>query len=107
MQKDQSKKYRKHDKHYREEHITSWQRSGLTQSEYCRQNGIPLTSFGNWKRSQSSDTIPASPFIELKRHFSVREDYFELQIDPGLTLRIREGIPPALLQNIIMAVRGV
>lgn len=107
MQKSQRTKYHKHDKYYWENHIATWQKSGLTQTEYCRQNRIPLTTFGNWKRNRSSDSNLASPFIELKGHLPVQEEYFEMQIDPDLTLRIRESIPPELLQNILMAVRGM
>ncbi len=107
MQNNQDTKYRKHHKHYWEKHIILWQESNLSQSEYCRQNNIPLKSFCNWKRKIISNHTPATPFIELKGHFPAREEYFELQIDSMLTLRIRESIRPELLQNIFMAARGM
>lgn len=107
MQSIKDRKYRRHDKHNQENHIIAWRESKLSQSEYCRQNDIPLTTFGNWKRKAKSDMNAASPFIELKGHFPAREEYFELQIDSMLTLRIRESIHPDLLRNIIIAVRGV
>lgn len=107
MQKNQNTKYRQTDKHYRENHITAWQESGLSQSEYCRQNDIPLTTFVNWKRKTKNSPIPASSFIELKGYFSTPEEYFELQVDKRLSLRIRESIPPVLLRNIITGLRGM
>lgn len=107
MQNNQDTKYRKHDKHYWEKHIILWQESNLSQSEYCRQNNIPLKSFCNWKRKLISNLTPARPFIELRGQYSAQEEYFELQIDSMLTMRIRESIRPDLLQNIIIAVRGV
>jgi transposase len=33
-----------------EEQIRAWQGSGLTQSEYCRRQGIGRKRFGMWKR---------------------------------------------------------
>lgn len=107
MQNNQDSKYRKHDKQYWEKHFAAWQGSNLSQSEYCRQNNIPLKSFYNWKRKLISNLSPTTPFIELRGQYSAQEEHFELQIDSMLTLRIREGISPALLQNILMAVRGM
>lgn len=107
MQNNQETKYRKHDKHYWENHIILWQKSNLSQTEYCRQNNISLKSFCNWKRKLISNLISTTPFIELKGHFPAREEYFELQINSMITLQIRESIQPDLLQNILIAVRGV
>jgi len=107
MHKNSNKKYQKHDPEYWSTHITSWQKSGISQKEYCRQNNIPLTSFGNWKKKINIGFVDPSSFIELKGHFPAQEEYFELQTGSGLTLRIRESIEPELLQNILIAARGM
>ncbi|OKY73970.1 MAG: hypothetical protein BM485_16075 [Desulfobulbaceae bacterium DB1] len=31
-------------------HLSAWERSGLTQQEYCKQQGIKEWSFSSWKR---------------------------------------------------------
>ena len=41
--------YQKRDMSSMEKHITGWEQSGISQAEYCRQNEIPLSTFGNWK----------------------------------------------------------
>lgn len=107
MQKDQKTKYQKHDKNNHSNHITAWEKSGMTKTEYCRQNGIPLSTFGNWKRRTKRDSTPSFSFIELKSEFPNRDEYMELQIDSDLKLFIRENIPPVLLRNILTAVRGM
>ncbi len=107
MHKNSRRAYRKHDLDYWSTHITAWQKSGISQNEYCRQNNIPLTSFGNWKKKIDPGFVETSSFIELKSHFPVQEEYFELQTDFGLTLRIRENIEPGLLLNILLATRGL
>jgi hypothetical protein len=33
-----------------ENHIEKWKSGGLSQAEYCRQNGINIKSFHHWKR---------------------------------------------------------
>ncbi len=33
-----------------ENHIEKWKSGGLSQAEYCRQNGVNLKSFHHWKR---------------------------------------------------------
>lgn len=44
------------------DHIVAWQKSGVTQSEYCRINKLCVKSFSNWKLKQ---TKPQEP---LKTH---------------------------------------
>jgi hypothetical protein len=107
MQKNSRREYRKHDQEYWSTHITAWQKSGISQKEYCQHNNIPLTSFGNWKRKINAGFVESSSFIELKGHFPAQEECFELQTGSGLTLRIRESIEPELLQNILIAAGGM
>jgi len=40
-------------------HIESWKRSGLTQSEYCRQNKLLITSLSKWKLKLAA--LPQNP----------------------------------------------
>lgn len=34
------------------EHIRAWSVSGLAQADYCQRQGLPLSSFGYWRRRQ-------------------------------------------------------
>ena len=36
-----------------QDHINSWQQSGLNQAEYCRQQGLGAASFTYWKKKLS------------------------------------------------------
>lgn len=107
MHKNSKRAYQRYGHEYWSTHISAWQKSGISQKEYCSQNNIPLASFGNWKKKINSDFVESSSFIELQNHFPVQEEYFELQTGSGLTLRIRESIEPELLQNILIVARGV
>ena len=38
-----------------EQHLKVWKKSGLSQAEYCRQNGLSRSRFGYWKRKLSNE----------------------------------------------------
>ncbi len=39
-------------------HIASWEDSGLSQAEYCRKHGIPVKTFGYYKRRMAAADRP-------------------------------------------------
>jgi hypothetical protein len=44
------------------QHISTWQASGLTQADYCRQHGLKAKTFSRWFRlSQASNQPLSSP----------------------------------------------
>lgn len=50
-------------------HIEAWQRSGLKQSEYCRQQGLNDNTFGarlSDYRKEQEGTLPALIPVQLK-----------------------------------------
>ena len=79
--------------------------SGLTQKSFCGQRGIPLVTFGYWKRkfrAESSymptdfDTGTVSPsladWIELPTQGSATDEGWEIELELGndLCLRLRQ-----------------
>ncbi len=47
------------------QHLETWQGSGLSQAEFCRQYRLSVKSFGYWKRrfAQEAASVDASPTI--------------------------------------------
>lgn len=41
--------------------VQAWQRSGRTQSDYCRRRGWPVANFAWWKRRLSATALDGSP----------------------------------------------
>ena len=41
-----------------QQHIWRWERSGLTQSDYCTQSGLTKTSFSKWKQRLTCEEGP-------------------------------------------------
>lgn len=90
------------------EHLASWERSGLTQSAYCKKHNLDPGSFSSWKmklKEQAGDL----PFVEIMPGHElqhVEEEAIELLLD-GIRIRFRESIDPIKLRNIILALVGV
>ena len=78
--------------------------SGLTQRAFCDQRGIPLATFGYWKRKLRAErcALPAEPDVDM----SSSSDWIglpiqggtaggswqiELDLGNGLCLRLRQG----------------
>jgi len=46
-------------------HVSLWEKSNLTQAEYCRQHSLRATTFSNWKykfmkQSESLELVPVT-----------------------------------------------
>lgn len=106
---DKKLRYQRHNREYWLGHIDAWKESDMSQSEYCRQNNIPLSSFGNWKAKFTKSNPNESAFVELPGEVLTvsKSDYFEIILNDGLVLRIREDIPTSFLRNILHTMRGI
>jgi hypothetical protein len=94
---------------YWEWHQRRWERSGLTQAEYCRKEGIALTSFSNWRSKLMSSMAQCSEFIEIQPAViqAGPEMTLELIIPRVGCLRMPATIGPEALRVIILAIRGI
>ena len=46
-------------------HITSWEKTDISQAEYCRQNGLSSRSFGYWKKRQGCEKVNPVSFVPV------------------------------------------
>jgi hypothetical protein len=46
-------------------HITSWEKTDISQSEYCRRNGLSSRSFGYWKKRQDNARVHSVSFVPV------------------------------------------
>ena len=49
--------------------LQKWEKSGLSQSEYCRQNNLKLHQLTYWKKMLLNNLSPEQPFrlVELNK----------------------------------------
>ena len=97
---------------YWKQHIDSWQETGLTQTEYCRQHQLKHHQLVYWKKRFLQIETDVS-FVPLKF-----EDLLDIPSHPecaSLSLiinnhfkvEIRAGFDPQLLRQLIFALRGL
>lgn len=99
------KTYRRHTpKEERLAHIKKWQGSGLSVSEYCRQHGIPLTSFLGWRRrATKSDQLfkPAAITSSVSAANAMTANVIEISAGPAVKLRLLNVHDVSLVVNLV------
>ena len=69
--------------------------SGLSQVEFCKREGIALSTFARWRQRLSGAEQPTSgeePWIELSDLPGTRAGWdIELDLGDGICLRLRRG----------------
>ena len=75
-------------------HIKGWRKSGLSQIEYCRRNGVNHNTFSSWKRQQRENP-ETEYFVELPKQFpqpQQAEPLIEIRLDENFRLGLRFNI---------------
>ena len=97
---------------YWKQHIDSWQETGLTQVEYCRQHNLKHHQLVYWKKRFLKTETDVS-FVPLKL-----EDLLDIPPQPACAslclvinnhfkIEIRAGFDAQLLRQLIFALRGL
>lgn len=80
-----------------ENHVRSWEKSGLSQSDYCRREKVSLTSFCSW-RKRLEGKPSGENFVELTT--CSQAEKIELVLQSGLVLKLPISISIAKLQEL-------
>ncbi len=88
-------------------HIRAWERSGLTQSDYCRRNRLKATQFTYWKIKFTQDIPESVSFVPVP----VKIDHMQSELDSGdsglsvqlgkIKIRIHNNFNPASLVKVV------
>jgi len=96
---------------YWKQHIDSWQATGLTQAEYCRQPNLKHYQLVYWKKSFLK-TETAVSFVPLELEhlldipFQPDRAALCLVVNNHFKIEIRTGFDPQLLRQLIFALPG-
>ena len=71
----------------REEHITNWESSGLSKTEYCRDNEIHYSTFQSWIRKISPKKVEWKQ-ISIQEEKEESKSIFELRIGENWKIEI-------------------
>jgi hypothetical protein len=93
-------------KRYWESHLESWSRSGLSQAEYCRQNGIRIKGFGYWKRKLVKKDFPVE-LVELDAEQIFISQPLRIHVGAGYQVEVPDGFSRATLKSVLLLLRGL
>ena len=94
------------------QHIDSWQETGLTQAEYCRQHNLKHHQLVYWKKRFLKTATEVS-FVPLKLDDLLdistppTQASLSLVINHHFRIEIRAGFDAQLLRQVIVALRGL
>ncbi len=78
------------------ERLAAWERSGLSQTAWCREHGVPLARFGYWRR-RLSGAVGATAVLPIRVAPAPMPAALEARLPNGVVLRLPLSDPAALL----------
>lgn len=87
-------------------HIEAWKQSGKTQSDFCRDSGLSIKTFGYWKRKQCNKKPSAVGFVpvSIKSSGIVATDtgtLLRLVVSNSYGIDIGDGFNPVTLIRLL------
>ena len=95
-------------------HITDWQASRLSQTEYCRRHELKFHRFVYWRRKLASKAaipislvqVPAAAVARASGYFSP-STALRVALAPDICIEVSPGFDPPTLQRVVTALRGI
>lgn len=94
-------------------HVAAWQSSGLSQSAYCRRQGLSLASFGYWRRQLRTDepdaNVPVTRALvpiqvaSAPAPVSLSSPWVEVCLSNGLRVRLPGLVDQASVVSLVRA----
>jgi sRNA-binding protein len=90
-------------KEERQIHVENWKTSGLSMSEYCRQNNLPLANLSEWKKSllRASEKFKLIKTIKSKETEIPSSSIVEILVDQRIKIRLQQVTDASLIINIV------
>jgi hypothetical protein len=95
-------------------HITGWQTSRLSQTEYCRRHELKFHQFVYWRRKFAPKPNPPLSLVQVPVATVARAScYFSqpatlrVSLAPDVCIEVCPGFDPATLQQVVTALRGL
>ncbi len=105
--------------------VAAWEKSGLSQAEFCRRRKIKAVNFGWWKRkletiskshpgsSRSGSSLTGSSprsakprFVEFRMTDAATASAYEVVLRGGRVLRLPHNFDPAVVAQLVVAVES-
>lgn len=86
-----------------QQHSLAWERSNISQREYCRQHKLRLSTFGYWRR-KLSHCAQTEDFVKISAG-TPQVSELDLVIGDEVLIRIKNQFDPELLIKVVRVVR--
>jgi hypothetical protein len=95
-------------------HVTGWQTSGLSQTEYCRRHELQFHQFVYWRRKFTPKRsvpislvqVPVAAVARATGYFS-QSAALRVALAPDVCIEVSPGFDPPTLQQVVAALRGL
>jgi hypothetical protein len=85
--------------------MEAWEKSGLTQKEYCKQNELKLATFGLWRKRLHKPKQEGMSFIDAglraQEEVPAAKMALQLLLPNGVRLGLSEHVSESLLQQVL------
>jgi len=98
---------RKQKRAFWKRHIKEWERSGIRQTEYCREHKLSTKSFTYWKRRfrQKSPVSFVPVQVKPEPRIAIDDTSGLVLSKDGYRIEIKEGFNPAALGEVLQTIR--
>lgn len=88
----------------RQSHVENWKQSGLSMSEFCRQQGLSLSNFSGWVQTHNKSKLLFKPVnvtsMPSKQDVQVQKNMIEIHLTQQIKIRFINVIDCSLVVNI-------
>ena len=84
-------------------HITSWEKTDISQAEYCRRNGLSSRAFGYWKRKQDCAVsfVPVPLTLPMDAGTKIGRAPLCIVLDDRYRIEVGDDFSPLTLQKLV------
>ena len=90
----------------RQAHVDNWKKSGLSMSEYCRQNNLSVANLSDWKRSilRKSTQFKEIQSLPSQMPTPKQENVIEIIVGANIKMRIQHVTDASLVINLVKGI---
>lgn len=87
--------------------VKDWERSGLSQAEYCRQHKLKASQFLYWKKRIAGKLTPTASFVQIPVHKTPilsslhRNSPIRIKIENRYCVEVDKGFDPESLEYVL------
>ena len=91
-------------KEIRQSHVLKWKQSGMSMSDYCRQNALSISSFSSWAQQHHGSQPSFKPVLAHNAPEKRQQNTIEIISGDRVKIRLHDVTNATLVTSIIKEV---